>query len=195
MPQASSSQRPSDSTPTPRRPGSQAVDGRTTFSQRQLAIIILILTIVVAGLLVWSLRLQGDLQETRQDLTAMTTERDNLRQRATATLYRLTSSSASAPDARASVFLTIEGSGVLSAAHLPKLGTNQSYQLWYHPANGGQPIPGGTFFPDEQGNGFMLIPNDVGAFDSLSVSIEPGSGSTAPTGTIILKGDVNSARG
>lgn len=167
----------------------------SAFSRQQLAAIALIFFAVSIGLAIWGVQLQANVQNTRKELSAVTQERDTLRQQANATSYHLVSTADGPATASATVFFTVEGSGVLSATNLPKLGTNQTYQLWYQPANGAALIPGGTFGQDSQGNGFMLIPSDVGTFNALSISIEPASGSTVPTGAMILKGDVNGVRG
>ncbi|MGI8484961.1 MAG: anti-sigma factor [Thermomicrobiales bacterium] len=170
-------------------------DPLSAFSQQQLTAIALILFVVSVGLAIWAFQLQGNVQHTKKELAAVTLERDTLRQQANATSYHLVATADGPPTASATVFFTVEGSGVLSASNLPKLGTNQNFQLWYQPANCGALIPGGTFGSDPQGNGFMLIPSDVGTFNALSISIEPASGSTVPTGAMVLKGDVNGARG
>ena len=167
----------------------------SAFSRQQLTAIALILFAVSAGLAIWGFQLQGSVQNTRKELAAITQERDTLRQQANATSYHLVATADGPPAVSATVFFSVEGSGVLSASNLPKLGTNQIFQLWYQPAAGGALIPGGTFGSDPQGNGFMLIPSDVGTFNALSISIEPASGSTVPTGAMILKGEVNGARG
>lgn len=171
------------------------LDLLSAFSRQQLAGIAVILLAVSIGLAIWGFQLQGNVQHTRKELSAVTHERDTLRQQANATSYHLVATAVGPAAASATVFFTVEGSGVLSATNLPKLGTNQTYQLWYQPTDGASLIPGGTFGQDSQGNGFMLIPSDVGTFNALSISIEPASGSTVPTGAMILKGDVNGVRG
>jgi len=162
---------------------------------RHVAWAALALVGICIALSAWIIMLQAEVRTNHRELASITQERDTLRQQATATSYRLGSTPDGPDNAAAIVFLSIEGSGVLSATNLPRLGTNQAFQLWYRPSGGGSLVPGGTFPRDQQGSGFMLIPSDVGTFDALSISVEPASGSTVPSGAMILQGDVNGAKG
>ncbi len=162
---------------------------------RQVIWLAVALLAICIALSAWIVVLQAETRSNQRELASITQERDTLRQQATATSYHLAPTAAGPENAAAVVFLTVEGSGVLSATNLPKLGTNQAFQLWYRPSGGGAFIPGGTFSRDEQGNGFMPIPSDVGRFEALSISIEPASGSTVPGGAMILQGDVNGVKG
>ncbi|HEU0165710.1 MAG TPA: anti-sigma factor [Thermomicrobiales bacterium] len=169
---------------------------RGRFDSRMTALASLAIVVVIAiGLFIWAFRLEGELHDTRHDLAAVTTERDTLRQNANATAYTLTPTSSAPANATGRAFLTIQGSGVLTTANLPRLGTNQIYQVWFRASASTSPIPGGTFALDKNGNGFLLLSGDVGSFQTLSVSVEPASGSTAPTTPMLLTVDVSGVRG
>ena len=108
----------------------------------------------------------------------------------------LASDSREGPElARGTAFIQPEGSGVLEIVNLPPLDAARAYQVWYFPDVDAEPLPGKTVTLNAEQIAFSLIPADVGAFQSIGVSVEPSAGSQAPTTPIILLGTVGGARG
>ena len=142
----------------------------------------------------WALALRNDLDDAEGRITALVQERDEIRRAATATVYELSPTADGPAEASGTLYLTATGSGVLDAANLPDPGGGV-YQLWFHPQDGGPPLPGPTFTVNEDGLGFALIAADTGTFGSVSISREPVGGSETPTGPMVLAGDAAGARG
>jgi len=76
-----------------------------------------------------------------------------------------------------------KGHVLLMANNLPVLPDDKVYELWLLPANGGAPMPAGTFTPDAKGNTMMMHAMDNGGIDAkaFAVTIEPRGGSQTPT--------------
>ncbi|QHS51553.1 anti-sigma factor [Edaphobacter sp. 12200R-103] len=82
------------------------------------------------------------------------------------------------------------GSLILLADHLAPVGIDKTYELWMIPADGTSPIPAGTFHPDAQGNGNVILPSlpKAVAVKAFGITIEDGAGSQTPTMPIVLAG-------
>jgi len=83
-----------------------------------------------------------------------------------------------------------KGSLVLLANNLDALQTSKVYELWLIPADGGAPIPAGTFHPDEQGSASVImpeLPKGVSA-KAFGVTVEDAGGSQTPTLPIVMAG-------
>ena len=83
-----------------------------------------------------------------------------------------------------------KGSLIFLASNLDPLQTYKTYELWVIPADGGAPIPAGTFHPDDVGNASVIMPDlpkGVTA-KAFGVTIEPDGGSQTPTLPIIMSG-------
>lgn len=147
------------------------------------------------GMLIWNINLRGDVESLQQQLSSVVGDNAALRENANATVYQL-APTPNAPDhAHAQAWFSVQGSGVLSVANLPILSEGRTYQLWYMTESPTTPVPGGTFSVDDTGQGFMLIPSDVGVISSIAITEEPIGGSQAPSGPILLASDVSGARG
>ena len=75
---------------------------------------------------------------------------------------------------------------LLIAANLPAAQSGKIYEMWVIP-KGGAPRPAGLF--QSQGSTAMHIlsgPLDLGAIGAIAVTLEPESGSSAPTSTPII---------
>jgi anti-sigma-K factor RskA len=81
-----------------------------------------------------------------------------------------------------------KGHILMVANNLAPLPANKVYELWLLPANGGAPMPAGTFTPDASGNRMMMHPMETAgiAAKGFAVTIEPESGSQTPTMPIIM---------
>ena len=91
---------------------------------------------------------------------------------------------ADAPHGR--VFVN-RGTGVVFVgSDLPKIASGRTFQLWLIPASGG-PQSAGTFQSDSQGSSVQVSPVTVEpGTKAVAVSVEPQSGSAAPTTTPII---------
>lgn len=81
------------------------------------------------------------------------------------------------------------GTLVFLASNLPELPPQKTYELWLIPTSGA-PIPAGLFKPDAHGSAALLkppLPTGVEA-KTFAITVEPGSGSPAPTSTPIMVG-------
>jgi anti-sigma-K factor RskA len=76
---------------------------------------------------------------------------------------------------------------LLLASNLPQLPQGKTYELWIIP-KGGAPRPAGLFQSDPNGNAmhFVAGPVDVASTGAVAVSVEPETGSPAPTTTPII---------
>ena len=80
-------------------------------------------------------------------------------------------------------------SGIMMAMDMPELSGDETYQLWF--LRGGVPVSAGTFNIDTTGMG-MLEMNDmpIGDYEVAAITAEPSGGSPAPTGTILIAGEL-----
>ena len=76
---------------------------------------------------------------------------------------------------------------LLIASNLPVVRAGQTYEMWVIP-KGAAPRPAGLFRPDNTGTAvhFVEQPVDVASAQALAVTVEPESGSAAPTSTPML---------
>jgi anti-sigma-K factor RskA len=81
-----------------------------------------------------------------------------------------------------------KGHILLVASNLAPLPPDKAYELWLLPANGGAPMPAGTFKPDANGNGMMLHPMETAGINArgFAVTIENAGGSRTPTMPIVM---------
>ncbi len=88
---------------------------------------------------------------------------------------------------KARVFLNKNRGVLLLADNLPPAPAGRIYEMWVIP-KGGAPKPAGLFNSDPRGNAMHLLagPIDVSATAAVAVTLEPESGSPAPTTTPIL---------
>lgn len=153
------------------------------------------ISLIAVGALAWALVLNARVGSLESDLEEAQSSNATLRESANATVYQLVPTPEGPQDANGQAWFSVQGSGVLSVANMPALGDNEIFQFWYVTDNPDAPIPGGTFTVDDAGQGFMLIPADVAGVTSIGITLEPDSGSSAPTGIMLLTSDVSDARG
>lgn len=176
-----------------RRPSQRASVQLSPSMQRLLVAGLLIIALL--GMVVWNINLRSDKHELEASLEASRGENSTLRQSANATVFQLLPTSDGPPAANGQVWLSVQGSGVLSVANLPSPEAGRMYQLWYITDAPNEPVPGGTFKVDGNGQGFMLIPSDVEGITSIGISLEPEGGSAKPSSPILLSSDISDARG
>jgi anti-sigma-K factor RskA len=86
------------------------------------------------------------------------------------------------PAARGRIFVNPKGV-VLTAAHMPKLESNRTFELWLIPATG-NPVPAGTFRSDAASNAAVYVYQGQTANAAVvAVTVEPAGGSPQPTTT------------
>ncbi len=88
-------------------------------------------------------------------------------------------------------YIADKGSLVFVASNLLQLQPYKTYELWVLPAEKGRdPIPAGTFKPDEKGNASVVMPDlpKGVAAAGFGVTIEDDGGSKQPTMPIVLVG-------
>jgi hypothetical protein len=88
-------------------------------------------------------------------------------------------------------YVPTTGSLVFVATHLDPLRSDKTYELWVLPADkDGKPVPAGTFRPDANGNGSVVmpkLPNGVIA-KGFAVTRQDEGGSETPTMPMVLIG-------
>jgi anti-sigma-K factor RskA len=88
------------------------------------------------------------------------------------------------------IYMPDKGMLTFIATGLDPLQPYKTYELWLIPADGRDPIPAGTFKPDDRGNASVLmpeLPKGVPA-RSFGVTIEDDGGAQTPSMPIVLAG-------
>jgi len=80
------------------------------------------------------------------------------------------------------------GHAILMVSKLPSVPQGKAYQLWFIVGNK-PPMPGKTFLPDSGGNAVLQdeMPSDAVNANIFAITVEPASGSSAPTSPIYLR--------
>ena len=80
------------------------------------------------------------------------------------------------------------GRAILIASKLPSVPQGKAYQLWFIVGNK-PPMPGKTFVPDSGGNAVLNdeMPREAVDANVFAITVEPASGSNAPTSPIYLR--------
>ncbi len=83
------------------------------------------------------------------------------------------------------------GTGMLMCHDLPPLGQGQAYQIWF--VRGNDRVSAGMLWPNRSGDGYTMIqiPPDLQSFDSIGLTVEPGTGSKWPTTPRVLGTPLN----
>ena len=138
-------------------------------------------------------RVAGELRTAQSELASVRADRNLLAaaEARTATLAAAPTNSGSSDAQRARARLTYDeatGRALLVAADLPPVPTGKAYQLWFIAE--GKPLPGGVFRPDATGHAELRdeIPPAGRHAALFAVTLEPLSGSDAPTSSVIIKG-------
>lgn len=145
------------------------------------------------------LRQNNDLRRHVADLEANSTEQQQQLVQAKELIATLTSADAvhftlvagktpPQPQGKA-IYVRSTGTLVFLASNMPDLPPQKVYELWLIPANG-PPIPAGVFRPDTHGSAALIkppLPTGTEA-KTFAITVEPGSGSAAPTSTPLMVG-------
>ena len=93
------------------------------------------------------------------------------------------------PQGRAT-YVSEKGALIFLASNMEPLQPYKVYELWLIPADGRDPIPAGTFHPDERGNASVIMPPLPKGIEAkaFGVTVEDEGGSQTPTLPIILAG-------
>ncbi len=93
------------------------------------------------------------------------------------------------PQGRAT-YVSEKGTLIFLASNMEPLQTNKVYELWLIPADGRDPIPAGTFHPDERGNASVIMPPLPKGIEAkaFGVTVEDEGGAQSPTLPIIMAG-------
>lgn len=97
-----------------------------------------------------------------------------------------------APGANARLVGVPDGrDAVLVASGLQPLPPDRAYQVWF--LRGGEPSPNAVFHVARDGHGRQLVhaPGRLSDFQVVAVTPEPARGSPAPTGPIVLAGELS----
>ena len=127
--------------------------------------------------------LTADAAAARQVLDALT---DTSAMRVTLTKGKV----APVPQGRAT-YVADKGTLIFVANNLEQLPESKAYELWLIPAEAGRdPIPAGTFHPDDRGNASVILPPLPKGVEAkaFGVTVEDKDGSSTPTLPIILVG-------
>jgi len=93
------------------------------------------------------------------------------------------------PQGRAT-YVPEKGTLIFLASNMEPLQPNKVYELWLIPADGRNPIPAGTFHPDDRGNASVILPPLPRRIEAkaFGVTVEDEGGSQTPTLPIIMAG-------
>lgn len=153
---------------------------RRTFAFGAVAASILLAAVLAATAVLWR-RLD------RAEVRLARAERVEAMLASSETRVVILQGTAEAPDARARIIINHRtGETILYSFALPPAATGQAYQLWY--IADGRPLPGATLTTDAQGHATLRqqAPSGGVTADAFAVTIEPATGSLAPTGAKYL---------
>ena len=87
--------------------------------------------------------------------------------------------------ARGNIFVNPRRGILLIASNLPPLTPGHMFEMWVIPKAGGGPRPAGLFQSSDSGTAFHMLTGEPWATsgDAIAVTVEPESGSSAPTTT------------
>jgi len=86
---------------------------------------------------------------------------------------------------RGNFFLNPRMGVLLIASNLPALPAGKTYEMWVIP-KGGAPSPAGLFRPRPEGTATHILTGAVDSNVTLAVTVEPESGSPAPTSSVLF---------
>jgi hypothetical protein len=140
--------------------------------------------------------LQGSVAEQKDQIAQLTTDAatahevmETMTDRNAMRVTLTKAQTAPVPQARAT-YIAAKGILIFQANNMEPLQPSKVYELWLIPANGSNPVPAGTFHPDEHGYASIVmppLPKGVQA-KAFGVTIENEGGSQTPTLPIVMVG-------
>ena len=127
-----------------------------------------------------------DLAEARKNILEVASERDRLEQALRILdqpeTIQVTFGKGLPQPPRGNVFVHSKLGVVLIASNLPRLASGRTYEMWLIP-KGGAPRPAGLFQSTEARSALHILsgPVDVSSLGAVAVTVEPATGSSAPT--------------
>lgn len=152
-----------------------------------------VLAILMVGAGIWSIVLQGDVDDKSQEIARLEQELDQARQRANASAWHLNSSASGENHSGTLLYGLQDQTVVLVVRNMPTLPTDKVYQTWL--IRGSSPVPGTTFTVGADGTGLALVDPNAPTYDGVAITEEPSGGSEAPTSPILLQGQLSGAVG
>ncbi|WP_260705288.1 anti-sigma factor [Edaphobacter flagellatus] len=88
-------------------------------------------------------------------------------------------------------YVASRGALIFLATNLEPVDTYKTYELWLIPSDGRDPIPAGTFRPDNRGNASVVLPPLPKGIEAkaFGVTLEDDGGAQTPTMPILLAGN------
>ena len=156
----------------------------------------LALAVVALGLFLWALLLLGRVGDLDDEISQQNQEITALRQQANATAWTLTPTSNGPPNASGTFFFSLPDQlGALVVRGLDPAPNEWAYQIWFIDDDESAPVAGPIFQVDENGEALIPLAAEPATFDGVAISLEPASGSPAPTSQVVLQGRLGGAAG
>jgi hypothetical protein len=152
-----------------------------------------VLAILMVGAGIWSIVLQGDVDDKAQEIARLEQELDLARQRANASAWHLNASAGGESHSGTLLYGLQDQTVVLVVRNMPTLPSDKVYQTWL--IRGSDPVPGATFTVNPDGTGLALVDPNAPTYDGVAITAEPTGGSDAPTSPVLLQGQLSGAVG
>jgi Anti-sigma-K factor rskA, C-terminal/Putative zinc-finger len=151
--------------------------------------------IIAVGAVIWALALQGrvnDLEDENQGLEDTIARIEG----SSATVASLAPAGQGPADSSGELFFSLPAQeGWIVVEGMNPLPSDQAYQLWYIKEGDPAPKPGPTIIVDENGTGVAQVAPDAPTYNQVAVTVEPRTGSQAPTTDPVLAGNLSGAAG
>jgi hypothetical protein len=153
------------------------------------------LMVIAVWLSVQERRRVGELADARQLILQISGERDRMQQALSflnqPETQQVGFGKGQAAPPRGNVFVNPRSGVLLIASNLPDLTAGKTYEMWVIP-KAGAPRPAGLF-QSVSGTALYILPGpvDITGLGAVAVTVEPQSGSPAPTSTPIIVAPVS----
>jgi anti-sigma-K factor RskA len=148
-----------------------------------------LMLVVALWLSVQERRRENEVAELRRDAIQTRAERDRLLQAFQILnqpeTKRVNFGEGQPSPPRGNIFVHSRLGVLLIASNLPPLPAGRTYEMWVIPTKTSAPRPAGLFLSDAQGSAMNLLPVPLDSLYAVAVSVEPESGSPAPTNIVI----------
>lgn len=133
-----------------------------------------VLALALAASLVWNAQLRSDLDDQSETAT-----------------YAVAGSGPAEGVAGTLIVVGDEEEAILNLAGLSTLPSDRTYQVWL--IDDGAPVPNVTFVPTATGTATVIVPGKIDDYSVLAITVEPLTGSLAPTTDPIITSDLTQA--